>query len=90
MQKGEFNPLFMNYFLMNWLFISPHAVINASMLDSLLEDETPAEKRAILAELFDGYDQQNIAAVLAEAVPDFSLSFEELYAVPAPEAVRPS
>jgi 2-polyprenyl-6-methoxyphenol hydroxylase-like FAD-dependent oxidoreductase len=90
MQKGEFNPLFMNYFLMNWLFISPHVVINASMLDSLLEDETPAEKRAILAELFDGYDQQNIAAILAEAVPDFSLSFEELYAVPSQVEVRPS
>jgi 2-polyprenyl-6-methoxyphenol hydroxylase-like FAD-dependent oxidoreductase len=77
MQKGEFNPLYMNYFLMNWLFISPRSVINASMLDSLLEGETPAKKQAILTELFDGYDQQNIAAILAEAVPEFSLSFGE-------------
>ena len=83
MQKGQFNPLFMNYFLMNWLFISPRSVINASMLDSLLEGETPAEKQAILLELFEGYDQQNIDAVLAEAVPDFSLSFGEPFAAPA-------
>src|ERR1700753_3309935 len=27
MQAGEFNPLFMSYFLMNWLFISPRDVI---------------------------------------------------------------
>jgi hypothetical protein len=87
MQKGEFDPLFMKYFLMNWLFISPRSVINAGMLDNLLEDETPAEKQAILAELFDGYDQQNIAAILAEAVPEFSLSFEEPSAAPAYEEV---
>src|SRR5258708_26460004 len=66
MQKVEINPLFMNYFLMNWLFISPRSVINARILDSLLEDETPAEKQAILVELFESYDQPNIDAVLAE------------------------
>ncbi len=80
----------MNYFLMNWLFIFPRSVINASMLGSLLEGETPAEKQAILAELFDGYDQQNINAVLAEAVPDFSLSFGEPSATPAHEEVSAS
>ena len=72
MQKGEFDSVFMNYFLMNWLFISPRSVINVSMLDRLLEGEAPVEKQAILAELFEGYDQPNIDAVLAEAVPHFS------------------
>ncbi len=74
-QKGEFNPLFFKYFLMNWLFISPREVINADMLAALLEHETPSERQAMLAELFEGYDQP-IEAVLDEIVPDFSLAFE--------------
>src|SRR5258708_9285773 len=82
MQKGEFNPLFMNYFLMNWLFISPRSVINASMLDSLLEGETPEEKQAILVELFEGYEHHNIDAFLAEALPYFSFSFRHPSSAP--------
>jgi 2-polyprenyl-6-methoxyphenol hydroxylase-like FAD-dependent oxidoreductase len=76
-QEGQFNPLFLNYFLMNWLLISPRSVINVSMLESLLEGETPAKKQAILTELFEGYNQQNIDAILAAAVPAFTLSFGE-------------
>lgn len=75
-QKGEFNPLFFQYFMMNWLFISPREVINANMLDALLEHETPSEKQAILAELFEGYDHQSIEEVLDEVVPDFSFTFD--------------
>jgi flavin-dependent dehydrogenase len=77
-QQGEFNPLFFNYFLMNWLFIPPRAVINADMLNALLDGEAPVEKQAILAELFEGYDQRNTDAVLAAAVPDFSMSFIDI------------
>src|SRR5579859_779366 len=87
MQKGEFNPLFMNYFLMNWLFISPRTVINASMLDSLLEDETPEEQQAIRAELFEGYDQKNTDAVLDGIVPHFSFDFGNPFAAVADEEV---
>lgn len=74
-QKGEFNPLFFKYFMMNWLFISPREVINADMLDTLLEDETPSEKQAILAELFQGYEHRPIDEVLDEVVPNFSFTF---------------
>ena len=75
MQTGDFNPLYMNYFLMNWLFISPRDVVNASMLSTLLETVTPTEKQAILTDLFQGYDQRNIEAVLDEVVPHFAFDF---------------
>jgi 2-polyprenyl-6-methoxyphenol hydroxylase-like FAD-dependent oxidoreductase len=75
-QKGEFNPLFFKYFLMNWLFISPREVINADMLATLLEHETPSTKQTMLAELFTGYDHQPIEELLDEIVPSFALAFE--------------
>lgn len=75
-QKGEFDPLFFKYFLMNWLFISPREVINADMLAALLEHETPPARQAMLAELFASYDHQPIEAILDEIVPDFSLAFD--------------
>jgi 2-polyprenyl-6-methoxyphenol hydroxylase-like FAD-dependent oxidoreductase len=74
-QKGEFDMLFFKYFMMNWLFIAPREVINADMLNALLESETPASKQAILAELFAGYDQP-IETVLAGITPNFSVTFE--------------
>ncbi len=75
-QKGEFNPLFFKYFLMNWLFISPREVINADMLAALLERETPSTRQAMLAELFQGYDHQPIKTLLDEIVPSFALPFD--------------
>ncbi|MBO0777998.1 MAG: hypothetical protein J2P37_04140, partial [Ktedonobacteraceae bacterium] len=75
MQTGDFNPLFMNYFMMNWLFISPREVINADMLAALLETVTPEEKQALLAELFEEYGHDNIEAILDEVVPAFSFTF---------------
>jgi 2-polyprenyl-6-methoxyphenol hydroxylase-like FAD-dependent oxidoreductase len=74
-RQGDFDMLYFKYFLMNWLFIAPREVINADMLNALLASETPASKQAILADLFAGYDQP-IETLLAEIVPDFSLTFE--------------
>jgi len=82
MQTGNFNPQSMNYFLMNWLFISPRDVINTSMLDYLLKTETPAQKQAILADLLEGYDQ-SIETVLDEIVPHFAFDFGQPFAAPA-------
>ena len=70
---GEFNPLFMNYLLMNALVVPPHEVINTSMLDALLAHETPEGKQAIIADLLQGYDQP-IGTVLAEILPTFSIT----------------
>jgi hypothetical protein len=84
MQKGEFNLLYMNYFLMNWMFIPPRAIVNTSMLNSLLEGETASEKQAILKELFEGCDE-NIETVLDEIVPHFSFSFGTSSAFPLHE-----
>jgi 2-polyprenyl-6-methoxyphenol hydroxylase-like FAD-dependent oxidoreductase len=84
MQKGEFNLLYMNYFLMNWMFIPPRAIVNTSMLNSLLEGETASEKQAILKELFEGCDE-NIETVLDEIVPHFSFSFGTPSAFPLHE-----
>ncbi|HVU65627.1 MAG TPA: NAD(P)-binding protein [Ktedonobacteraceae bacterium] len=75
LQNGDFDMQYMSYFLMNWLFISPRAVINAGMLDFLLQNETPERKQALLAELFAGYDQQNSEAVLDDIVPHFTYDF---------------
>jgi 2-polyprenyl-6-methoxyphenol hydroxylase-like FAD-dependent oxidoreductase len=83
-QTGDFNMQYMSYFLMNWLFISPRDVINASMLDFLLESETPEQKQAILKELFEGYDQ-SIEVVLDEIVPHFTYDFGNPFAAPANE-----
>jgi flavin-dependent dehydrogenase len=74
-QNGDFNMLYFKYFMMNWLFIAPREVINADMLNALLESETPTSKQAILAELFAGYDQP-IETILAGIVPNFSITFE--------------
>lgn len=74
LQQGEFNPLYMKYFMMNWLFVSPRAVINADMLKSLLQSETHEEQQAMLTQLFEGYDQ-GIDEVLDAAVPHFSFDF---------------
>jgi hypothetical protein len=71
-QQGGFDPVLLDYFMMNWLLVSPRSVVNAGMLERLLEGETPAARQAILAELFAGYSQRQIDAVLAAAVPDFS------------------
>jgi 2-polyprenyl-6-methoxyphenol hydroxylase-like FAD-dependent oxidoreductase len=78
MQQGQFNPLYLNYFMMNWLFISPRDVINATMLTALLESETPQEREAMLNDLFEGYDRNNIEAVLDSVAPNFSYSFGNL------------
>ncbi|GHO71367.1 hypothetical protein KSC_102590 [Ktedonobacter sp. SOSP1-52] len=75
-QTGEFNPLFMNYMMMTALIVSPRDVVNVNMLNALL-DEVPEERDAILADLFQGYDQPNIEAVLDEVVPAFSLHYDE-------------
>ncbi|GHO47057.1 FAD-dependent oxidoreductase [Ktedonospora formicarum] len=82
-QTGAFNPLFMNYMLMTALIVSPRDVINVHMLNLLL-DEVPEERGTILADLFQGYDQQNIEAVLDEVVPAFSFHYDE-QAVSSPE-----
>ncbi|QBD77493.1 FAD-dependent monooxygenase [Ktedonosporobacter rubrisoli] len=76
MQTGDFNPLYMSYFMMNWLFISPRDVINARTLFALLEGETHEEKQAILTEMFEGYEQ-NIEAALEEIVPHFTFEFRQ-------------
>jgi 2-polyprenyl-6-methoxyphenol hydroxylase-like FAD-dependent oxidoreductase len=86
-QRGEFNPLFFKYFLMNWLFISPREVINAEMLTALLETMTPSERQVMLAELLEGYDQP-IEALLDEIVPDFSLAFDGPPIFPPDEEVQ--
>ena len=83
-QTGEFNMQYMSYFLMNWLFISPRDVINARMLDFLLDSETPEQKQTILKELFEGYDQ-SIEVVLDEIVPHFAYDFGNPFAAPANE-----
>lgn len=75
-QTGEFNPRFMNYMMMTALIVSPRDIINIDMLNALL-DEEPAERDAILADLFQGYDQQNREAVLNEIVPPFTLHYDE-------------
>lgn len=75
-QTGSFNPRYMDYLMMNWLFISPRAVVNTDMLNFLLESETPARRQAILDHIFEGYDQTRIAEILEEIVPDFHLGFE--------------
>ena len=67
--ESEFNPLYMNYFLMNWLVVSPRDVVNTGMLTALLEGEPSEVKQEMLTHLFEGYDQSNSEAVLAAAVP---------------------
>lgn len=76
METGEpMNPQVTKYLDVNWGIITPREVINANMLNILLEKETPTDREAIIAELFQGYDQQNIDAVLDEVVPIFSTTF---------------
>ncbi|HEY4389614.1 MAG TPA: hypothetical protein VGN34_34670, partial [Ktedonobacteraceae bacterium] len=84
MQTSDFNMMYMTYFLMNWLFISPRDVINAGTLDFLLQSEIPEQKQAILKEMFEGYDQ-SIEVVLDEIVPHFTYDFGNPFAVPASE-----
>jgi len=73
-QEGKFEPQYMSYFLMNWLFISPRDVVNPRMLEMYLQHVSPAEKEAILADLREGYNQ-DLETLLDEAVPPFAFDF---------------
>jgi hypothetical protein len=88
-QTGDFDMQYMSYFLMNWLFISPRDVINARMLDFLLQYETSEQKQVILKDLFEGYDQ-SIEVVLDEIVPHFTYDFGNPLADGANEEVLAS
>ena len=66
--QASFNPQLLNYMLMTALLVAPRDVINIDMLRVLLQNETHAEQQALLADMFQGYNQ-SIEAVLNEIVP---------------------
>lgn len=76
-ETGEFNPLLMNYFMMNWLFVSPRVALTVEMLDVLLELESPADKQANLIDVFGTDDRQKIKEIIDDIVPDFNYTFSE-------------
>ncbi|WP_079909510.1 NAD(P)/FAD-dependent oxidoreductase [Paenibacillus sp. 32352] len=71
----ENNPsLFLQYFMMNTLVLSPREIINPRMLSMLLTGDGSIEENQLLTELGD-VDQQRIQERLDELIPSFSLAF---------------
>lgn len=76
--KEEHNPsMFLQFFMMNSLVISPQEVINVHVLNTLIQGDGSAEEEALLAELGDVEDEQKLQARLEELVPTFSLAYEQ-------------
>src|SRR6202035_5313254 len=76
LQKGGIEQsYFVKYFMMNGLLISPRAVINSRMLETMLTSGEASEEQQLLAELFQDYPH-SFQEMLDEIIPDFSVSFE--------------
>ncbi|EHS55593.1 FAD-dependent monooxygenase [Paenibacillus kribbensis] len=70
----ENNPsMFLQYFMMNALVLSPREIINPRMLNILLTGDGSLEEKQLLAELGD-VDEQQIQGRLDQLIPSFSLA----------------
>ncbi|MED0587422.1 FAD-dependent oxidoreductase [Bacillus subtilis] len=68
--------MFLQYFMMNGLVLSPREIINASTLNMLLTGAETLEEKQLLAEL-GNIDQKQIQERLNELIPSFSLAVDE-------------
>lgn len=71
----EHNPsMFLQYFMMNALVLSPREIINPRMLGMLLTGDGSLEEKQLLAELGE-VEEQHVQERLDELIPSFSLAF---------------
>lgn len=79
----ENNPsMFMQYFMMNSLILSPHKIINARTLKMLLTGDESLEEKRLLAELGEVVDEQQIQARIDDLIPSFSMAYDEKSHIP--------
>jgi 2-polyprenyl-6-methoxyphenol hydroxylase-like FAD-dependent oxidoreductase len=73
----ENNPsMFLQYFMMNALVLSPRDIINARILKMLLTGDGSLEEKQLLAEL-GNVDEKQILERLDELIPSFSLAVDK-------------
>ncbi|MHA7584051.1 FAD-dependent oxidoreductase [Paenibacillus vandeheii] len=76
--KEENDPsMFMQYFMMNALVVSPQEIINPRVLSMLLKGASSSEQNQLLNELGDVEGEQQIQARLNELIPSFSLAYHQ-------------
>ncbi|MED3728378.1 NAD(P)/FAD-dependent oxidoreductase [Priestia filamentosa] len=68
--------MFLQYFMMNALVLSPRDIINAHTLNMLLSGDESLEKQQLVDEL-GNVDEQQIQERLDELIPSFSLEVDE-------------
>ncbi|MCZ8521352.1 MULTISPECIES: FAD-dependent oxidoreductase [Paenibacillus] len=68
--------MFLQYFMMNSLVLSPREIINPHILSMLLTGDGSPEEKQLLAELGDA-DEQHIQERLDELIPSFALAYSQ-------------